>query len=283
MSAADGIQGQKRRVLSSRELWELSAQALHDNAYVYAYVGVLEGMIRNRNSSILDTASGLGFPTEQLYDRGFHRIDACDADAASVRRFQLQLERRGVSVKVFQSTWQDLAYTTCRGYDVILNVDNSFVYMDGWEVESPHYRAHFRPGKEHAFQRGRSLLLGFHNTLNPNGSLIIGIGKHYQPPSKTYSIVCATDPGFSFNTRFSPVYVDGMPITITWHGCFNWEERVHDWWTTIEGDTVEGVVLRRSYLYTKNELAQLMVDVGFARADIVENEDMRDDLVVGIK
>ncbi len=264
-----------KRTLDPTEIWHLSAQALHNDVFVTRYTDALESLIGNRSLEILDTACGSGFPTVPLYERGFTRITACDADTESVDRFRDMLRQSGADVPVFAAMWQELASKAPAAYDVLLNTDNSFVYMDAWEAGSEHARLHFKPGKDHAFERARIVLSNFRDVLRDGGMAIVGLGKHYVPPSRAYDT--------HVTASGEPILIDGHPIDIRWHCVMDWENRTHVWTETIRSETIEQSDVRKSYLFTKEEIAALFIEAGFSSSRVVTPEGTRDDLIIGIK
>lgn len=269
---------QQKRQLTPSELWYLSAEGLHTDEYIRKYVDGLEFAIRNRDLRILDTACGTGFPIAPLFERGFRNIAASDVDMMAVDRLSKFFSDKNVPVTVFHSMWHELDVKISEKFDVVVNADNSFVYMDGWEIDSEFSKENFKVGKEHAFDRAKLVLKNYYNLLNEKGMAIVGLGKHYEPAlaSGHYERVLG-----SFGLK--PVQVGGENVDIQWFGDMNWETRVHDWHTMITGENIEGQVLRKSYLYTKYELADLMKAVGFQAVHIVDPDGTRDNLIVGIK
>jgi SAM-dependent methyltransferase len=165
-----------KKILNATELWHLSAEGLHDIAYHVKYTEALAFLIRDKNCSILDTASGGGFPTVDLYRAGFTKIEASDADEKSVKILESFFNELKMSIPVSEGRWQDLSKKIDKKYDVVINSDNSLVYMDGWPGGTP-----IASGLEQISKRLSLALRSFYELLNDDGFVIIGLGKHYDP------------------------------------------------------------------------------------------------------
>lgn len=256
--------------LTLTQLWQLSAEGLHTEEYVKSYIDALEFILRDKNLKILDTACGTGFPLVPLIERGFKNVEASDADEVSVKELTSLLSKAGINTKVHQGLWQELDQKIKEKFDVVLNLDNSFVYMDGWDLASEHSINNFKTGKDHAFERAKIVLKSFLNLLNDGGFVVIGLGKHYELPSRTYDTHLSATKG-------------GKPVQIKWTCSLDWDTREHVWLTTVSGEDAGGQTTRKSYLYTKLELAQLMREAGYKQAHILEPDGTRDNFIIGIK
>jgi SAM-dependent methyltransferase len=260
--------------LSPSEVWHLSAYALHTPEYVNAYTDALGTSIGDTLFSVLDTACGSGFPLANLHERGFRSVQASDSDEYSVDRLKESLRASGIDCDVFLSSWQELADRVPGKFDVLINADNSFVYMDGWDPDSELARDHYRPGKEHAFKRAELVLSNFLSRLVPGGRAVVGLGKHYVQGNREWQM----------DLRPVDLSVIGLPpqeVEQRWRGNMDWETRTHEWYTDVRGEGVEVTVLRKSYLFTKEEIADLMRVVGFSQVAIMEPENTRDNLIIG--
>jgi len=253
-----------KRKLNSTEIWNIAAKALHTDDYVEKYINALSFVIRDKNLSILDTASGSGFPTTDLYKAGFTNITASDADQKSVELLQKSFNDLGMPITVSEGMWQELADKIKNKFDVVLNADNSLVYMDGWSDNN------IVSGTEKVFGRISLVLKNFYDVLNDGGLAIVGLGKHYHPENVKY-------------TRDFDHTENGEEIKIKWDVVMDWQTRNQDWLTTIDGKTMEGSILRKNYLITKDELATLMKNAGFKSVHIFEPDGTRDNLIIGVK
>lgn len=263
-----------KKILNATELWHLSAEALHDQEYLNRYVTALTFLIREKNLHILDTACGSGFPATDLYKRGFIHIEASDADANSVAELSRYFESFGLAIPVSEGLWQEIASKINKKFDVILNTDNSLVYMDGWSENGLDSIA---SGFENISKRLSLVLKNFYDLLSEDGFVIIGLGKHYDP---ALSDEHWKDSGHKiFHTS-----KNNRDIQIEWKIKTDWQDtRLLDWTITAEGVDVEGSTQKKAYLVTKYELAEIMRGVGFKKVHIFEPDGTRDNLIVGIK
>lgn len=252
--------------LTQSQLWSLSAEALHDKEYRSRYFDALAFAIRDKNASILDTAGGTGFPSFDLYDAGFTKLSISDGDQDFAKNLQTELEGKGLSVKVYYSPWQELGTRIDDSFDVVVNADNSFVYMDGW-MGGPMVE-----GLDNILERMRLVLAEFAKITKEGGLTIIGLGKHYAPTAEPSA----------FNRNFK-LHKDGEDYDIVWTGELDWQKRIQVWTTTINSQSTEGSFVRKSYLVTKEELAEQMKLSGFKKVHILEPDSTRDNLIIGIK
>ena len=254
-----------KKQLTPTEQWHISAEALHTKEYREVYSAALAFIIRDKNLSILDTACGSGFPTADLINLGYKNIEASDADRASVAELKENFNKLGINIPIHTSKWQELAAKIPKKFDVVINSDNSFVYMDGWMGEE------LPKGKEKAFERMQIVLKNFYDVLKPGGMAIIGLGKHYLPNNDS-----------TFQRTFN-LKKDGGEYVIVWSSVLNWETRIHNWTTKIDSSTSEGNCLKNSYLLTKDELAEQARKTGFKTVHVLEPDGARDNLIIAIK
>jgi hypothetical protein len=254
----------KKQIDDQSEIWTIAAGGIHDNEYRTTYSQALDSIIRDKNLEILDTAGGTGFPTMDLYNLGYKNISVTDGDEVLAGELQKQFEAKGISIKAIPTLWQELGQKVSKKFDIVLNADNAFVYMDGWTggktVE----------GKDAVLARLKIGLENFYEVTKSGGLTIVGLGKHYVP-TFTHS-----DRNFKFTK-------DGEDYDIKWEGIYNWDRRINEWTTTVESENHSGSFLRKAYLVTKEELADLMKKVGFKDVHVFEPENTRDNLIIGTK
>lgn len=254
-----------KKQLTPTELWHISAEALHTEEYRRVYSSAIDFIIKDKDLSILDTACGSGFPTADLINLGYKNIEASDADETSVSELKENFNKIGINIPIHAGKWQELASKISKKFDIVINSDNSFVYMDGWMGEE------LIGNKEKAFEKMQVVLKNFYDALKPGGMAIIGLGKHYLPNND--SIFQRT-----FNLK-----KDGDDFVIVWSSVLNWETRIHNWTTTVTSSTSEGTCHKNSYLLTKDELAEQARKTGFKTVHVLEPDGARDNLIVAIK
>lgn len=254
-----------KKLLDAGDVWRIAAEAIHTPDFRAKYFAALDFAIRDKKLSILDTATGTGFPTIDLYNGGFKNIEASDADQTSVEMLKAYFQSVGISIPVSEGKWQELSKKISKKYDVLVNLDNSVVYMDGWTEGGA-----FASGSVEVFKRMSLVFRNFYEVLNEDGFAIMGLSKHYHTGTKDYSLSL-------------PFSKDGKKIDIDWFGEINWETRENKWTVKVKGEDFEGEFLKRSYGITKEEMASLMRDVGFKKVHILEPDSTRDNFIIGLK
>jgi len=254
-----------KKIIDATEVWHIVADALHTQNFRAMYVDALDFAIRNKKLSILDTAAGSGFPTIYLYKAGFINIETSDADKKSVELLQKYFQSVNMPIPVSEGRWQELSQKISKRFDLIINTDNSFVYMDGWSGGG-----HFANGTKAVFERVSLVLKNFYDALNDNGFIIIGLSKHYHPGTKKYKLPL-------------DYKKDGKGVNIEWYGTMDWETRENKWTVKVENNEFRGKFLKRSYAITKEEVADLMRKVGFKKVHILEPDGTRDNFIIGLR
>ncbi len=255
-----------KKKLGQSLLWSLSAEALHTEEYRTNYSRALDFIIKDKRAKILDTAAGTGFPVFELARMGYKNLAVSDEDGEAIKRLRSAEGKLGHMLSFHESHWQNLAKDIEETFDVVINADNSFVYMDGW-LGGEHVT-----GVESVMKRAAVVLKNFFAVTKDGGMAIIGLGKHYAP-SSSQSAFCRN---FELNKG-------GEHYKIAWTGDLDWDKRVQTWTTKIESESFEDSFVRTSYLLTKEELVTQLLGVGFKNAYVVEPNDTRDNLIVGLK
>lgn len=264
------------RTLNDSEIWSFESQAIHSDAYINAYLNALHLILPNQKAQILDTAAGIGFPTKNLYFSGYHNITALDGDPDSAAHSAKVFVEKNMPISIAVGKWQALSKNIKDTYDVLINVDNSLVYMDGW---SPNHCS-LAEGQDAVFERFRNVLKEFLSVIKPNGMVILGLGKHYEPSHQGIP-----EGGGSQDNKIVPVNLvrDGEPVKMTWHIHRDWQKRHHESRAIVEAKYFNGDIMRVAYLITKDELMKLMKEIGFSQVHLLVPDNTRDNLIIGIK
>ena len=253
-----------KKELTQSEVWEIAGNALHDKAYRDNYSEALAFVLKDKTLKILDTAGGTGFPTFDLYKLGFKNLSVTDGNETYAKELQDKFKTEGMQISAYHSSWQELGNKISEKFDVIVNADNSFVYMDGWMGgETPEKLENIIP-------RIQLCLKSFFDATKDSGFVVIGLGKHYVP---TY-----TGTNRSFDSER-----DGEKFHTTWTAVYDWDKRINIWTTRVESELSDGEVVRKSYLVTKEELAEQMKIAGFKNVYILIPDNTRDNLIIGFK
>src|SRR5438874_1121032 len=121
-----------KKELTQSQVWEIAGNALHDKEYRENYSEALAFVLKDKNLKILDTAGDTGFPTFDLYKLGFTNLSVTDGNETYATELQEKFKSEGMEISAYHSSWQELGSKISEKFDVIVNADNSFVYMDGW-------------------------------------------------------------------------------------------------------------------------------------------------------
>jgi hypothetical protein len=168
--------------------------------------------------------------------------------------------------------WQEIAGKINTKFDVLLNTDNSLVYMDGWSETGS-----VSVGFDAISKRLALVLKNFFDLLNDDGFVVIGLGKHYDP-------ILSDEYWKQSNHKIFHASKNNHAIQIECHIETDWQKnRILDWTLVADGDEVTGSTRKKAYLVTKYELADIMRSVGFEKVHIFEPDGTRDNLIIGMK
>lgn len=252
--------------LSRTEIWDISSEVLHHPEYRKKYVGALESVIGSKDTAILDTACGTGFPSIDLFKIGYSNITCSDGDAESIGLIKQRFATQGFNPQVLASRWQDLQVNIHNSFDIVLNCDNSFVYLDTWSDD-----VSLAKTEAEIFARMKHVLKNFYNLLNPGGKAVVGLAKNNQKELKEKTV----DIG---ETEYK-----GKKVKVVWKLWYDWTTRIKTWAIVTYFDGEEVSIYYKSYLIDQQELMSLMTEVGFKEVKIVSIDGIYDDLLVGTK
>lgn len=253
-----------KKHLDQAKVWEIAGGALHDEVYRTNYSKAIDFILRDKNLKILDTAGGTGFPTFDLHKLGYTNLSVTDGDETFARELGVKLKEEELNIPAYHSSWQELGDKITEKFDAIVNADNSFVYMDGWNGgETPE-------GLENILPRIQLCLKNFLEVIKDDGTVVIGLGKHYVPT-------------YTGTNRVFESERDGEHFHTDWKAVYDWDKRILNWTTKVESESSEGEFVKKAYLITKEELAEQMKIAGFKNVYILIPDNTRDDLVIGFK
>ena len=255
--------------LTKTEIWDISADFLHTPAFRKEYTRMVAEIIEDKNSHILDTACGTGFPTADLYETGFKDITCVDASKESVNILRSRLGQKGIEISTHVATWQTLNKEFGPEFDALINLDNSLVYMDGWSA------VHAMPeGDAPVLERIALVTRNFYDCLKPNGKVIIGLWPPFDPSIKTR------------DADFGEITYQGRNVKSCMHLEYDWQKR-HRLWTaqTWVNGRRDPDISFRSYIISVEELAHVMDTIGFKdiRVSQSSNSVVFDNIVSGVK
>lgn len=252
--------------LSRTQIWQISAEILHSSTYRQNYIEVLGKIITSKSALVLDTACGTGFPSLDLLKQGYSNITCVDADREMLAIFERKVNLQGIIPKIIVSCWQDLNLKVFDVYDIVLNCENSFVYLDTWNNDQG-----MASTENEIFTRMRQVLKNFYGCLSPSGKMVIGLAKNNQKNFNEATIELGT-------TDYK-----GKKVNVLWKLYYNWSTRIKTSVIVTGFDGKEVTVPYKSYLIDRQELAALMREVGFNQVEVVSVDDIYDDLLIGSK
>jgi hypothetical protein len=214
--------------------------------------------------SVLDVATGTGFPAEQLYGLGYTNLTLLDGDPTLAEGTTRRFVELGINIPVGVEMWQTLTRTVRDPHDVVLIAENSLIAVDGW------FEGQAVTGFEAVTRRLRETIEQFYAATSDHGRCLIGHAKRYKPGAQ--------------GSYYEGIYDHGdEEVKIIWVGEYDWETRVNTWTSTIEGPTVYGQAVRPIYIVTSDELTTIMYQAGFHQVEIVTIDECRDNILVGYK
>jgi SAM-dependent methyltransferase len=264
------------QILSDSDMAQLSATAINTDRYVAAYLRDLLALLDSKTDAILDSACGIGFPSLELRRLGFANVTICDGDPSSLAFLHSRFADAGLEVRSVVSQWDTLSWLGAAQFDVVLNLGNSFVYMDGWKSDLNKYES-VSASFAHITARCVHILKQFHHVLKGGGTAIIGLARHYE---RTTTDGVHSSP---LSCTIQSGTLGGIELPLEWTGAYDWSRRTHLWKTRVASGDYEGTAVRMAYLFTKEELAGFMQLAGFRHVRIVETHHARDNFIVGVK
>lgn len=252
--------------LSRTEIWDISSEVLHTPEYRKKYIAALSHIIGSTDKTILDTACGTGFPSIDLFRIGYLDITCVDADVEALKLIQSRFSIQGFNPKVVASRWQDLDSNITDTFDIVLNCDNSFVYLDTWSEDFA-----LAKNEEEIFNGMKTVLKNFYNRLNEKGKVVVGLAKNNQKDLKEKVV------------DIGEAEYKGKKVKIVWKLWYDWSVRIKKWAivTYIDGEEIS--INYKSYLIDQQELIGLMNKVGFKDIKVISIDGIYDDLLIGFK
>jgi SAM-dependent methyltransferase len=248
---------------SGEELWNIGASLLHSPDYSRRYSQYLADIIQDENAKILDTACGSGFPSIELHQIGFKNITGFDGNAEALELFKGKLNQ----IPLIQGDWRNITEIIKDQFDILLNVDNSLPYMDSWQRENP-----MADNENDISERTTTIIRNFYQLTKPGGKIIMAIAKNNDKSS-----------GLATQFDLGSGEYEGHKVSAIWKLTYDWEHRIKtfDNEVTIDGEVYH--MIGKSYLITKEQMADILLKSGFARAEIIETKDLYDNLIIGYK
>ena len=148
--------------------------------YIEDLISLLKEKEITKESRILDTCSGTGFPAIHLFQVGYH-IDCMDLMDDQIEMFKEKTEKLRIPLTVLKASWKEIhKYYANNSYDLLLCRGNSFIYADGGWNEK------IEVDPRRALESYRITLKEFYNILKPGGFLYIDKFYDNENPQKKY-------------------------------------------------------------------------------------------------
>lgn len=251
-------------MLSRNDAWYIKSKVLHTENYRKEYTKALLGFVKPEDM-VIDVACGTGFPSFDLYEAGVKNITCVDADAETLEKYREEFKDRNIPTTA--GLWQELPSHIHDIYDVLLCTDNSLVYLDSWAGDE-----NLAKSKEEIMERVRHVVTNFYNAVKPGGKVVIAIAKNIDQKN-------------NYIKDTSDIEYEGKSIKLERVQELDWNNRIK---SAINKFFVGGVedttVVYKSYLITKQELTDILKEIGFSKIEEVSTSPvLYDDLIIGYK
>ncbi|MBL8707994.1 MAG: class I SAM-dependent methyltransferase [Rhodospirillaceae bacterium] len=249
------------------DMWSVSGQLLHTEAYRRTHARLLAEAIGHREQKILDAACGMGFPMRELHDLGFTNLCGSDADPDLIAKFRALLAAAPATAqwrpRLMVATWQELPQRLPETFDVVLNVDAAIGFMDSW------LPGEMRVGSTRIFARVVAVLRNFHAVTAPGGRFFIGLQKNNHKGNSFYPM------------HVGRMSIDGVPAEAQWDMTYDWTRRIKTWVNTVRIDDRAFSQTRQSYLFDLAELGDFLLAAGFAHVERLPTpDDLYEDILI---
>jgi len=248
---------------SGEELWNIAASLLHSPDYSKRYSQYLSDIIQDKSVKILDTACGSGFPSIELYQMGFRNITGFDGNAEALELFKGKLSE----IPLVNGDWRNINEVIKEEFDVLLNVDNSLPYMDSWQGENP-----MADNEKDVEEKAVGIIKNFFNLTKNGGKIIMAIAKNNDQSS-----------GLATQFDLGEGEWDGHKVSAIWKLTYDWEHKIKTFDNEVKIDGEIYHMIGKSYLITKEEMADILLKSGYKKLEIIETENLYDNLIVGHK
>jgi SAM-dependent methyltransferase len=247
------------------DMWSISGQLLHTEAYRRSHADLLAAAIGDRALSVHDAACGLGFPLIELHDLHFTHLSGSDADLDLIQAFREKAVGWAPDLSV--ATWQLLPRQITRQFDVVLAVDAAIGFMDSW------LPGEMRQGPASIFARVTDVLRNFYAVTKPGGRFFIGLQKNNHKGNRYYPM---------FVGRMQVAGPQGPTLAEAhWNMTYDWETRIKTWVNIVRYEGREYAQTRRSYLFDLAELSGFLTEAGFDRVErLTTPDDLYEDILI---
>lgn len=208
--------------------------------YVVELETVLHAIGITRQSRILDTCSGSGFPALHLLRSGYS-VDCMDMSLDQIQLFRHKAVSMSIDAEVRWLSWHHLPQNQ-NAYDMLLCRGNSLIYADGgWngrkDVDS-----------QHSLRTCEKTLRRFHGSLSTDGFLYVDKFKDNEKDEET---------------TFAEILVDGAPMDLMFSHRIDRESNTRYATFSMKRGGVKETIPNTAYNLSGEELCQLCRNAGF--------------------
>ena len=234
------------------ELWDACLYGLlYDvKEYVKEILELFEKNEVNKQSKIIDTSSGTGFPALELIENGYN-IDCMDASEDEIAVFSKKAKEKNINIKCKMLLWEDIPKNyKINNYDFAFCRGNSFIYAaGGWNKPQ-------QINKEESLSKYKETLKIFFDLLKDGGILYIDKFKDSEKPHKT---------------KVGDVFVGDKKYELLFYNEVNTEknERYAAMLMKDKDGKLKGLP-NMTYLLNGEELEQMLREVGFKKIEKIE-------------
>lgn len=234
------------------ELWDACLYNLLYDAkkYVKEILELFKKNGINKESKIIDTCSGTGFPSLELIENGF-KVDCMDASEDEIGVFSKKAKEKNLKEKCKKISWAEIPKNYKKeNYDFAFCRGNSFIYAaGGWNKSQ-------QIDKEKNLNKYKETLKIFYDLLKEGGILYIDKFKDSEKPHKT---------------KVGEVLVGNKKYKLLFYNEVNKEkkERYAAMLMKDENGKEEGLP-NITYLLSGEELEQMLKEVGFKEIEKIE-------------
>lgn len=135
--------------------------------FVDEFSSLLEKCGVTKESAILDSAAGSGFPALDMLEKGFSNIVCIDVSDDQIRLFNKRAESKNLSVRSQKVSWDEIPeYFKDKKFKAIICKGSLWYAAGGWNTE-------YVPDRESALEAIRNVLKVFYTMLETGGVLYV--------------------------------------------------------------------------------------------------------------
>ncbi len=120
-----------------------------------------------KDSAILDTCAGSGFPALDMIDQGYNNFSCADATDDQIELFNKKAAAQGLDIQSVKSSWEELPqHFNAATFNALICKGSLWYAAGGWNSD-------FVPDKETALAAIKKTIEIFYSLLKPGGVLYV--------------------------------------------------------------------------------------------------------------